>query len=221
MSTLPRFLLRLCWIYLGFAVMSAGIAATIAAHVGAGPWDVFHVAISLHLPVSVGQAMIGVGLLVVVVGWFLGVKPALGTLLNMLSVGVLVDFFLALLPEVEGPLAWVLLVAGVCLNGLGTGLYVSAGLGAGPRDGLMVGLTRRLGWPVGAMRASIEGSVALAGWLLGGPLGLGTVALALLLGPATQVGFAVANRIARAPGLRTFVEPVALGRRSQAQPASH
>lgn len=221
MSSLPRLLLRLCWFYLGLAVMSLGIAATIYADVGAGPWDVFHVAVSLHLPLTVGQAMIAVGLLVILIGWGLGVKPALGTILNMLCVGILVDWFTPLLPNVSGPVApWLLLAVGVVLNGLGTGLYVSAGLGTGPRDGLMVGLTRRLGWPVGAIRVAIEGTAALVGWLLGGPLGIGTVVLALLLGPATQVGFAVANKIAALPGLRMFVEPIALSRRTGAQPAS-
>lgn len=221
MSNLPRFLLRLLWFYLGLIIMSAGIAATISAHVGAGPWDVFHVALSQLLPMTVGQAIVAVGLLVVGIGWLLGVRPFLGTVLNMICTGLLVDRCMPLMPHTTGYVApWVLLLCGALLNGLGTGMYMGAALGAGPRDGLMVGLTRRFTWPVGAIRVSMEVTVALVGWWLGGPLGLGTVVLALILGPCTQLGITVMNWLAVWPVLGAFVEPVALKRRPAAAPAT-
>ncbi len=169
------------WLY-GFA-----IALMIKGTIGASPWDVFHLGVSLHLPLSFGMVMI-LAAVVVLLAWIpLRQMPGLGTLANTLLIGPFADLNLALLPTPDGlPLRIAYMLAGVATCAFATALYIGAQLGPGPRDGLMTGLARRTGWPLRRVRTGIEVSVLAIGVLLGGTAGVGTVVFALGIGPLTQ-----------------------------------
>jgi uncharacterized membrane protein YczE len=181
---LPERVLRLLaglWIY-GLA-----IALMVEGAVGAAPWDVFHLGVSLHLPVSFGTVMV-LAAVAVLLAWIpLRQMPGLGTVANTLLLGPFADIEMAWLPTPEGlPMQWAYLVLGVVLCAFATALYVGAQLGPGPRDGLMTGLARRTGWSLRTVRTGIEVGVLAVGVLLGGPLGLGTLLFAFGVGPLTQ-----------------------------------
>jgi uncharacterized membrane protein YczE len=181
---LPERVLRLLaglWIY-GLA-----IALMVEGAVGAAPWDVFHLGVSLHLPVSFGTVMV-LAAVAVLLAWIpLRQMPGLGTIANTLLLGPFADIEMAWLPTPGGlPMQWAYLATGVVLCAFATALYVGAQLGPGPRDGLMTGLARRTGWSLRTVRTGIEVGVLAVGVLLGGPLGLGTLLFAFGVGPLTQ-----------------------------------
>jgi uncharacterized membrane protein YczE len=181
---LPERVLRLLaglWIY-GLA-----IALMVEGAVGAAPWDVFHLGVSLHLPVSFGTVMV-LAAVAVLLAWIpLRQMPGLGTVANTLLLGPFADIEMAWLPTPVGlPMQWAYLAMGVVLCAFATALYVGAQLGPGPRDGLMTGLARRTGWSLRTVRTGIEVGVLAVGVLLGGPLGLGTLLFAFGVGPLTQ-----------------------------------
>ena len=172
----------------GLAIYGISLGLMVRSGLGTAPWDVLHVGIAGIVPLSIGTVVIIVSLLVLVAWWPLHERPGIGTLANAVLVGVFVDLTLAVLPDVE---SWgvriALLVVGVLGNGLATGMYIGAGFGRGPRDGLMTGLHRVTGRSLRLVRTSLEVSVVVLGVLLGGPLGVGTVAYALLIGPLAQL----------------------------------
>ena len=181
---------RLIRLFAGLWLFGTGDALLVAADLGNAPWTVLAQGVSLHTPLTIGIATQVIGLLVLA-GWIpLRERPGLGTICNVLVIGIAIDVMLPLLPVPEVLLTrLVALVVGVALVGLGSGLYLTAELGPGPRDGWMTGLHRRFGWPLSRIRLGIELGVLLAGALLGGTVGLGTVLFALLIGPS--VGIAI------------------------------
>ncbi|GAA3429187.1 membrane protein YczE [Streptosporangium sandarakinum] len=183
LGSLPNRLLRL---YAGLALYGTGIALQIESRLGGSPWDVFHQGLAVHLGLSVGMWIIIVGALVMLLWIPLRQRPGIGTISNVILVGVFADAVMWLVPE-PGPLAvrWACLLAGVVVTAAATGLYIGAGLGPGPRDGLMTGLNR-LGLSIRTARTLIEITVLAVGWLLGGVVGVGTVVFALAIGPLTQ-----------------------------------
>jgi uncharacterized membrane protein YczE len=181
---LPERLLRLgvgLWLY-GLA-----IALMIEGAVGASPWDVFHLGVSQHVPLSFGMVMV-VTAVAVLLAWIpLRQMPGLGTVANTLLLGPFADLNLALLVTPESlPLRCTYLLAGVVLCALATAMYIGAQLGPGPRDGLMTGLARRTGWSIRSIRTLIEVAVLAIGVLLGGVVGVGTLVFAFGVGPLTQ-----------------------------------
>lgn len=175
---------RLVQLLAGLALYGVSLALMVRANLGLDPWDVFHQGVSNHLGWSLGTVVNVAGALVLVLWLPLRQRPGPGTVCNVLVIGLAVDGALTLLPPVSGlPWRLGLLGGGVLLNALATAAYIGAGLGPGPRDGLMTGLVRRTGRSVRLVRTGIEGVVLVAGWLLGGPVGLGTVVYALLIGP--------------------------------------
>ena len=198
----PLVALRVLHVNLGLALFAFSLALMLRAGVGLGPWDVFHEGLALRTPLSIGQGMILTGLsLVVFAALVARLRPGLGTLLNMLVVGVWVDVFLAsaLVPRPEAwPLGALTFALGLVLNGVATGLYLSAGLGAGPRDGFALSLARLLGTTVARARTLVEVVVLSAGWLLGGTVGVGTVVFALAIGPLMQWGLRSCEPLVRA-----------------------
>ena len=181
---LPR---RLVQLYAGLLLYGVSLAMLVRAGLGAAPWDVLHLGLATHLPMTLGQALILTSVLVMVLWIPLREVPGLGTISNAIVIGLAADATLAVLDRPDD-LAWsgVLMVAAVGLNGLATAAYIGAQLGRGPRDGLMTGLHRRTGLSIRLVRTSLEVTVVVIGLLLGGTAGLGTVLYALAIGPVTQ-----------------------------------
>ncbi|MBV8950518.1 MAG: hypothetical protein JOZ99_06570 [Actinobacteria bacterium] len=167
----------------GCLALGVGIGFTVTAHLGVSPWDVLHQGIQRHSPLSFGTVVVLVGLAVLVFWIPLGQRLGLGTVVNTLTVGFVADATLTVLSEPANAAArWALLVGGIVIIAFGMGLYIGAGLGPGPRDGLMTGITAR-GYPLWAVRTALELTVLVGGWLLGGDVGVGTVMFALAIGP--------------------------------------
>jgi uncharacterized membrane protein YczE len=185
---------------LGIVTMGFGITLMVRAQVGLGPWDVLHEGVSMRMGTPLGTATIVVGALVMLLWWPLGERPGPGTLLNMLCLGLVVNELLTWIPplqpdQMQAELPWLVqvmqMLAGVVLIGIGAGLYMSAGFGAGPRDGVMMGLVRHTGLSVRLIRTLMELTALTSGWLLGGTVGLGTLAFALGVGPVIQATLGV------------------------------
>lgn len=186
--------LRVPSLFFGLVVIAVAIVSLLESRLGLAPWDVFHLGVAKHSPLEIGTASIVVGLAVMFVAWGLGQPPGFGTVANAIVIGLVVDALRSLgwvtgLAERGLPLRVSLLALGVVLFGLGSALYIGAGLGAGPRDSLMLVLSRRTGVRIAAVRASIELAAIAIGWTLGGTVGLGTVAIAFLLGPSVEGSF--------------------------------
>jgi len=170
-------------------ILGLGIGLIIRSELGAAPWDVFHVGLARAAGLSVGTATSATAVSAVLVALTASVRPGLGTLINAILVGLCVDAALALVPAAPLlPLAAAYLIAGIVLFGLGTGLYLSADLGSGPRDSLMVALARRRSWSVGRARLAVELTALLVGLVLGGRAGVGTMIYAVTVGPVAQWG---------------------------------
>lgn len=175
---------------LGLALYSLALRLMLDARVGVAPWEAFHLGVTRHLPLTLGMVSIltGVGIVALSALW-LRERVGPGTVLNVLLIGLFLDVLAPLVPDPAGlPARWVQFGLGVGLLGLATGTYVAAGLGAGPRDGLVLGLSRRTGWDVARVRGGTELVVLALGWLLGGLVGWGTLAFALASGPAMRAG---------------------------------
>lgn len=173
---------------LGLVLYGATMGLMVRSGLGLNPWDVLHEGLSVRSGLSFGTVTVLVGA-VVLLAWFgLRQRPGIGTVANVLVIGVAVDATLWLLPEPEHLAVRVAyLLLGIVGNGVAGGMYIGAGLGPGPRDGLMTGLVRRTGHSVRLVRTTLELTVLATGWLIGGTVGLGTVLYALGIGPIVQV----------------------------------
>lgn len=182
---MPRQLLQLT---VGLWLYGASMAMVIRGALGLDPWDVFHAGVMEHAGLSFGTIVIIVGALVLLLWIPLRQMPGLGTVANVVLIGVATDVTLWMLSAPDGYLArGSLLVGGVVLNGLAGALYIGAQLGPGPRDGLMTGLARRTGLSLRLVRTLLEVTVLAVGFLLGGQVGLGTVLYAVAIGPLVQL----------------------------------
>lgn len=178
----------------GLWLFALGSVLTLRAGLGVPPWDVLHDGIRRNTPLSFGVAVIAIGVLLVLISALFKVRPGPGTIANMLLIGTFVDLMLwteigADLDDAHMALRVAVTFAGVLVVGLGSALYIGANLGAGPRDSLMVLTATKLGVRVGIARAAIEGTALLAGWLLGGAVGLGTLLFVVAIGPSVDVFF--------------------------------
>lgn len=179
---------RLVQLYAGLALFGASSALLVAAGLGLEPWGVLHQGLAARTGISIGVVSIIIGAIVLLLWIPLRQRPGLGTVSNVFVVGLAMDGTLALVPEVHGLVARSgVMVAGIVLNGVATGLYITARFGPGPRDGLMTGLHGRTGRSIRLVRTAIEVAVVVTGFLLGGSLGVGTVLYALAIGPLAQV----------------------------------
>ena len=173
----------------GIFMVSTGINLLIAAGLGADPWSVFHVGLTHHLPLTLGQVVQGVGITMIFVGWALKVTPTLGTFANMYLFGLCIDFIDKLgvikLPKNTFQ-AWIYLIAGIVIYGIGNGVYLNGKLGSGPRDSLLLGLTRATGKSVSIVKTIMEILAVSIGWLLGGKVGIGSLLFAVSIGPVMQ-----------------------------------
>jgi uncharacterized membrane protein YczE len=175
------------------------------------PWDVLHQGIAQHLGLSIGLVAIVVGALALLAWIPLRQWPGVGTVSNVVVIGLVMDRVLAVLPSPSAlPVRVLLLVGGIVLNGIATGAYIGAGLGPGPRDGLMTGLARRTGRSIRLVRTCLEVVVVAAGWLLGGVFGVGTVLYAVSIGPLAQLFLPLfTTRVAARATAPTSVAPAA------------
>jgi uncharacterized membrane protein YczE len=171
----------------GLAIFGVGIAMLIDARLGAAPWDVFHTGVADLTGIPVGRVTIITGVFLLALWIPLGEQMGLGTILNAIEIGIVVDLVLPLLPEPDLLVARVpMMLGGVVVIAIGSGLYIGAGLGPGPRDGLMTGMARR-GVSIRFARTAIELTVLAVGIALGGAIGIGTAVFALGIGPLVQV----------------------------------
>ena len=174
----------------GFFLAAVGIVFMIKANLGLSPWDVLHQGITKVMPITMGQANIVVGIIVVISSVFLGVKIGIGTILNTIFIGIFIDLItmMNIISLVDNLfIGIVMLVIGMVFMGLGTCIYLSCELGCGPRDGLMTALTRITKKPVKVIRTTIEVCALICGWLLGGYVGIGTIITAIGLGYIIQM----------------------------------
>jgi len=186
------FLRRLPGLFVGLFFFALGVIMTLYADLGMGPWGVLQVGLTKYMFLTFGQVSQVVGLVVLVLGWVLGFPPGLGTVMNMYFIGYFMDLIMAwgLIPmprSLTGQLA--LLMGGILVLGAASFMYLNPRLGAGPRDGLMMGLVQRLGRPVYQVRGAIEVTVLVLGYILGGPVGVGTLITAFTTGYAVQLAF--------------------------------
>lgn len=179
---------RLIQLYFGLMLYGVSTAVYVRANLGADPWNVFHLGVAGLTSVNLGVVMILTGATVLLLWIPLRQRPGLGTISNVIVLGLAADATLALMPPLESLwLRGLMLGLAVILNALATGMYIGAGFGAGPRDGLMTGIHARTGWSVRWIRMAIELSVLVIGTLLGGTFGIGTVIYALAIGPLIQI----------------------------------
>lgn len=178
---------RTVQLLVGLWLFGASVALLVRADLGLDPWDVLHQGIAGRTGVSIGIVVIATSVVVLALWIPLRQRPGVGTLANVVLVGLALDATIAVLPApAELPWRLAFLVAGILGNAIATGLYIGAGLGPGPRDGLMTGLAAR-GMSIRAARTGIEITVLVIGWLLGGTVGVGTVAYAVAIGPLAHV----------------------------------
>lgn len=182
-------LVRLIW---GLFLYALGIVVTMNAHIGYAPWEVFHVGLAKTTGISIGVASIVVGLIIGIVVVLLGEKLGFGTLLNMVLIGVFLDIIIAfhIIPVTSNfAIGIIMLIIGLFIIALASYYYIGAAFGAGPRDSLMVALTRKTGLPIGVCRGTIELLAVIVGWVLGGMVGIGTVIATFTIGFCVQTTF--------------------------------
>jgi uncharacterized membrane protein YczE len=181
----------------GLWLFGTGDAFLLAARLGATPWTVLSQGVSVRTGLSIGVTTFLVSLVVLLLWIPLRQRPGLGTVLNIVVISIAIEVMYTVLPEPESMVVrLVMVVVGIATIGLGSGFYLTAGHGPGPRDGWMTGLHHRTGRPVGQIRLVIEVGVLVLGWLLGGTVGVGTALFALLIGQAVALGLAAVRHVA-------------------------
>jgi uncharacterized membrane protein YczE len=197
----------------GLVLFGVSLALLVRSDLGLDPWDVFHQGFARTTGIAIGVSTILIGAVVLVIWLPLRQKPGIGTVANVILVGLTLDAVLAVLPAVESlTIRWAYLIGGIALNGVATGAYIGAGLGPGPRDGLMVGIASR-GHSLRVVRSLIEVSVLVAGYLMGGTVGIGTVLYALTIGPIAHVTIPMLSHGPRREGSRRPERPPRTTRR--------
>lgn len=200
---ITRRLIQLLW---GLALYGFSMALMLRANLGLDPWDVLHQGLAPRIGLRFGMTVNLVGLVVLLLWIPLRQRPGIGTVLNIIVIGTVVDLALPILPTpAHYPLRFLFLIAGVVLNGIAGGAYIGAGLGPGPRDGLMTGVARRTGWPIKIVRTAIELAVLATGWLMGGTVGVGTVLYALTIGWVVHYALPFFTLVRKDPGPRPAV----------------
>jgi uncharacterized membrane protein YczE len=176
----------------GLILYAVGIVLTLKANIGYAPWDVFHAGTAQTIGISIGTASIIVGLAILIIAVILGEKLGVGSVLNMVLIGLFINWILAadLIPLANGFITGIImLIVGLFVISLASYFYMGSSFGAGPRDSLMVGLRRKTGLPIGLCRSLLEFAAALIGWRMGGLLGFGTILAAFLTGFCIQITF--------------------------------
>ena len=180
---------------LGLSLFGLGEGLLIVSLTGASPWSVLAQGISLHVNFSIGVITFFVSSFVLFLWFFLDQKPGIGTIMNIIIIAIMIDITIFYIETPESYISKIIMATtAVLIVGLGSGFYLIANLGPGPRDGLMIGIQRKTNFPIAAVRSSLEIIVVLIGWYLGGTVGIGTLLFAFGVGPAVALGlFFVSN----------------------------
>jgi uncharacterized membrane protein YczE len=189
---MKQFLIRLLRLIFGLFLFALGIVVTMNAHIGYAPWDVFHVGLAKMVGLSIGTVSIITGVVIVIITLLLGEKLGLGTILNMVLIGIFLDILLEfhIVPIASNLVFGIIMnVVGLFIIAFASYFYIGSDFGAGPRDSLMVALTRKTGLPIGICRGTIELIAVFIGWRLGGMLGIGTIISAFVIGFCVQITF--------------------------------
>lgn len=182
-------LIRIVFFCGGIFIINLGNSFLILAGLGTDPWNVFHLGLARYLPLTVGRISQSVGAIMLLIGWMLKVRPTIGTFANMYLFGFFLDFILGLnliKPPSSPVFAWMYLIVGIVIAGIGYGIYLNGDLGTGPRDSFMMGMVKLTGKSPGFIKTIMEVVVVFIGWLLGGPIGFGTVLHAASIGSIMQ-----------------------------------
>lgn len=188
------------WLFfiVGLIIMSFGFTLVLKADkLGISPWDVLHVGLFMNFGLTIGSWVVIMGLAIILFTMLFTKKlPQIGAFLNMLLVGAFIDIFNFLIPDIGTWTGQVLiLIAGIVISGYGVGIYVAPKIGAGPRDGLMLVINEKTGISISWAKTIIEVFAAIAGWMLGGPVGIGTIAVALLTGRMVQASLPIFEKL--------------------------
>ena len=178
----------------GLFLYALGIVITMKAHLGFAPWEVFHQGVSLTIGLSIGKVSILTGFVICILVYLSGEKLGMGTILNMFLIGIFMDWILEsnVIPQMSGFISGIIMMfLGLFIISFASYFYIGSGFGAGPRDSLMVAIERKTGLAVGISRGIIEGSAVFIGWLLGGPVGFGTVIAAFGISFCIQAVFSL------------------------------
>ncbi|MEX2184115.1 MAG: hypothetical protein WEC14_06680 [Chloroflexota bacterium] len=188
---------RIPALIVGLVTFGSGIALMVEAGLGLGPWEALHQGVARQVGLEIGTISILLGIPILALWWPLGERPGIGTVLNVVLIGTSTNVALVLLPtpdEAATVARVAMMLGGVGVIAVGSGIYLATDLGPGPRDGLMTGVHHRFGWSIRRSRTAIELTVLGVGWALGGTVGLGTVVFALGIGPLVQVALGVFDR---------------------------
>lgn len=190
----------------GLWIFGTGEALLVISDLGVGPWTVLAQGVSTKTPLDIGAATFLISLLVLLAWIPLKERPGLGTIANAIVIATALQVMSNVIPHPENPvIQFAAVILGIACVGIGSGLYLTTNLGPGPRDGMMTGIHFKTGWPVARVRLGIEVTVLIAGWFLGGTVGLGTVLFALLIGPFVGYGLKIVGKLA---GAKTVVETI-------------
>ena len=184
------------YLCIGLGIFGLGEGLLIISYTGASPWSVLAQGISLNIGFSIGLVTFLVSVFALSLWIFLDQKPGIGTILNIIIIAAMIDFSIAFIETPESYLAKLIMaIIAVLLVGLGSGIYLIANLGPGPRDGLMTGIQRKTNFPIAIVRAFLEITVVSIGWYLGGTVGIGTLLFAFGIGPAVALGLFMVKKI--------------------------
>ncbi len=195
--TKVEFIIRLSIFYIGIFILSLGIVMIIKANLGVSAWDVFHIGLNKTFGLTVGTWSQIVGIAIIFITLLIKSDIiSVGTILNMIFIGFFIDFFIYVMPEINNLVyQYIFLLSGIIIMGLGAGLYITASLGPGPRDSLMMALTIKYGWSVTKVKTIMEIVVLIIGWFLGGPVFVGTLIAAVLIGPIIHYSLNLWERV--------------------------
>ena len=191
---MKRFIIRFLNLLLGLFLFALGIVLSINANIGYAPWEVFHVGLSLTAGISIGAASIITGLVILAIVAACGEKIGLGTILNVILIGIFIDLIMIVnvIPMSANFISGIImLIAGLFIISVGSYFYIKSAFGTGPRDSLMVFIKRKTKFPVGFCRSAIELAATLVGWLLGGMVGIGSVISVIAIGFCIQITFTI------------------------------
>ena len=211
---MKKFFLRLITMIIGLIFYAVGIVITIKANIGYAPWDVFHVGLANKTGLTLGLVSIIIGILIAVLVTLMGEKLGLGSILNMILIGLFLDLIFPYIPIASNLIiGYIMLAAGLLIISLGSYFYIKSAFCVGPRDNLMVVLTRKTKLPAGFCRIAVELIVTIIGWFLGGMVGIGTIISAVTIGFCIQLTFKLFKFDVTAVRHETFSETFSLLRR--------